>query len=85
MILFQSEGALNPLGEEHSPVGNRAARYVLDIAASWETAGDDRANIQRTRDAWSKMKSFLHEPNPPTGLRDSSMPANRLQPTTPIE
>lgn len=58
VILFQIEGALNQLGEEHSPVGNRDARYVLNIAASWENAGDDPANIDWARDAWNEMKSF---------------------------
>lgn len=58
VILFQIEGALNRLGEEHSPVGNRDARYVLNIAASWESAGDDPANIEWARAAWNEMKSF---------------------------
>ena len=38
VILFQIEGALNRLEEEHSPVGNRDARYVLNMAGSWEQA-----------------------------------------------
>ena len=58
VILFQIGGALNQLGEEHSPVGNRDARYVLNITASWENAGDDQANIQWARDAWNAMKGF---------------------------
>lgn len=58
VILFQIEGALNRFGEEHSPVGNRDARYVLNIAASWENAGDDPANIEWARAAWNDMKSF---------------------------
>lgn len=58
VILFQIEGALNQLGEEHSPVGNRDARYVLNIAASWESVGDDPANIEWARGAWNEMKSF---------------------------
>jgi FAD/FMN-containing dehydrogenase len=58
VILFQLEGALNQLNEEHSPVGNRGARYVLNITGSWERAEDDKANIDWARDAWSDMKSF---------------------------
>lgn len=58
VILFQIEGALNQLREEHSPVGNRDARYVLNITASWENAGDDRANIEWARAAWNEMKAF---------------------------
>ena len=58
VILFQIEGALNQLREEHSPVGNRDARYVLNITAAWENAGDDSANIEWARAAWNEMKSF---------------------------
>ncbi|MDQ3120750.1 MAG: FAD-binding oxidoreductase [Verrucomicrobiota bacterium] len=58
VILFQIEGALNRLQEEHSPVGNRDACYVLNIAGSWEQADDDEANIERAREAWNDMKPF---------------------------
>jgi len=58
VVLFQIEGALNRLEAEHSPVGNRDARYVLNLAGSWEQAGDDRANIEWAREAWNDMKSF---------------------------
>jgi FAD/FMN-containing dehydrogenase len=58
VILFQIEGALNRLSEDHSPVGNRDARYVLNLTGSWEQAGDDRANIEWAREAWNDMKSF---------------------------
>jgi FAD/FMN-containing dehydrogenase len=58
VVLFQIEGALNQLKEEHSPVGNRDARYVLNIAGSWEQAGEDSANVEWARNAWKDMKSF---------------------------
>ncbi len=58
VILFQIGGALNHLDEAHSPVGNRDARYVLNIAGSWEKAVDDAANVEWARDAWKDMKSF---------------------------
>jgi FAD/FMN-containing dehydrogenase len=58
IILFQIEGALDNLSEEHSPVGNRDAHYVLNIPGSWEQAGDDEQNIEWVRKAWSDMKSF---------------------------
>jgi hypothetical protein len=58
VIFFQIGGALNNLDEGHSPVGNRNARYVLNIAASWEQAEEDNANIEWTRDAWNDMKQF---------------------------
>lgn len=58
VIFFQIEGALNRLDERHSPVGNRDARYVLNIAGAWEQAGDDSTNIEWAREAWNDMKSF---------------------------
>ncbi len=58
VVLFQLEGALNRLQDEHSPVGNRGAHFVLNLAGSWEQPGDDSANIAWAREAWSDMKSF---------------------------
>jgi len=58
VAIFQLGGALNELEEKHSPVGNRDARYVLNIAGAWEQASDDQANIEWTRAAWNGMKSF---------------------------
>ena len=58
VIFFQIGGALNRVEEGHSPVGNRDARFVLNIAGSWEQAADDDANIAWARDAWDAMKGF---------------------------
>ena len=58
VILFQIEGALNQRSEEHSPVGNRDARFVLNVAGSWEQQGEDTANIEWARNAWDDMKAF---------------------------
>ncbi len=58
VILFQIEGALNKLPEDHSPVGNRDARFVLNIGGSWDHATDDMANIQWAKDAWNDLKLF---------------------------
>ena len=58
VILFQIEGALNRLAPDHSPAGNRDARYVLNIAGSWEGAEEDRTNIDWAREAWKDMKPF---------------------------
>jgi FAD/FMN-containing dehydrogenase len=58
VILFHIEGALNRLEADHSPVGNRDARYVVNIAGSWEQAGDDDANIAWAREAWNDIKVF---------------------------
>jgi FAD/FMN-containing dehydrogenase len=58
VILFQIGGALNQLPEHHSPVGNRDAKWVLNITASWEKAEDDSKNIDWARSAWKDLKRF---------------------------
>jgi FAD/FMN-containing dehydrogenase len=58
VILFQIEGALNGRDGADSAVGNRDARYVVNIGGSWEAAADDAANIAWARDAWRDMRPF---------------------------
>jgi FAD binding domain-containing protein/berberine-like enzyme len=58
VIFFQLGGALTRLPEDHSPVGNRNAQYVLNIASSWEKAEDDEVNLGWTRNAWNELKEF---------------------------
>lgn len=58
VILFHLAGALNRLEDEHSPVGNRNAHFVLNLAGSWEDENDDQQNIDWARRAWEDMKSF---------------------------
>jgi hypothetical protein len=58
VIMFQMEGALNRLSQDHSPVGNRDAHYLLNITGSWEQADDDGPNIQWVRETWNDMRRF---------------------------
>jgi len=58
VILFQIGGALNKRPTDHSPAGNRDARYVLNIGGAWEQAGDDAANIGWARDTWNALKQY---------------------------
>lgn len=58
IILFQIGGALNQLAADHSPVGNRDARVVLNVASSWEKPADDDANIDWTRGVWSDLRRY---------------------------
>ncbi len=58
VILFQIGGALNRLPLDHSPVGNRDARFVLNIAGAWEQAAEDEMHIEWARSAWRDMRSF---------------------------
>jgi FAD/FMN-containing dehydrogenase len=57
MILFQIGGALNDI-EDDSPVGNRDARYVLNIGGAWEQEADDAENVAWAREAWNGLKAF---------------------------
>jgi FAD/FMN-containing dehydrogenase len=58
ILFFPLNGALNELSEEHSPVGNRDAAWVFNVAASWEKAVDDQINIDWTQEAWRDMRQF---------------------------
>jgi FAD/FMN-containing dehydrogenase len=57
-ILVQLSGELNRVNDNHSPVGNREARYILNLAASWEQAEADRVNMEWARQAWTDMRQF---------------------------
>jgi FAD/FMN-containing dehydrogenase len=57
VILFQLGSALGQHADDHSPVGNRDARYVLNVAGAWERAEDDAANVAWARAAWNDMKA----------------------------
>jgi FAD/FMN-containing dehydrogenase len=58
IALFQLDGSLNRLSGDHSAVGNRDAKFVLNIAAAWDAAGDDDANIDWARASWRDMRKF---------------------------
>lgn len=55
ILMFQIGGALNELPAGHSPAGNRDARYVLNIAASWDKPADDEANQRWARDCFAAL------------------------------
>jgi hypothetical protein len=57
-ILAQLGGALNRFTDEHSPAGNRDARYILNLAAAWEQADSDMANMEWARQAWTDVRQF---------------------------
>ena len=58
IILFPVDGAVQRLAEDHSAVGNRTARVVLNVTASWEKPEDDAANIEWARAAWRDLRRF---------------------------
>ena len=58
IVLFPVGGRLDRLPEDYSAMGNRDAAFALNIAASWEKAEDDGANIEWTRAAWQDLRRF---------------------------
>lgn len=58
ILLFPLDGAVNRLPEDHSAVGNRDARSVINVASSWENAQDDQQNVEWTRTAWRDILRF---------------------------
>lgn len=58
VAIFQLDGALNLVPGNHSAVGNRDAKYVLNIAAAWDSAGDDDVNVEWARSSWRDLRSF---------------------------
>jgi FAD/FMN-containing dehydrogenase len=58
ILIFPFDGPLNRKDADYSPVGNRNAVSVLNIAASWDKADDDAANIEWARAAWRDLRRF---------------------------
>jgi FAD/FMN-containing dehydrogenase len=58
LTLFQIGGALNKLGDDHSPAGNRNAKYVFNAIGSWEKTSSDEVNVEWVRSAWNDVKKF---------------------------
>lgn len=56
VIFFPLDGAIQNLPEDHSAVGNRDAKVVMNITGSWELPGDDDKNIQWARTAWEDIR-----------------------------
>jgi FAD/FMN-containing dehydrogenase len=58
VLMFPINGAISDLPDDHSAVGNRNARIVLNIAAAWDKPEDDEANIRWARNTWQEMRRF---------------------------
>ncbi|HEY7634564.1 MAG TPA: FAD-binding oxidoreductase [Gemmatimonadales bacterium] len=58
ILFFPLDGAINWQREDLSPAGNRDARSLFNIAASWEQPGDDAENIAWTLTAWKDLRRF---------------------------
>lgn len=58
ILIFPLDGPLNRLPAGHTPVGNRNAASIVNIAAAWDKAEDDAANIEWARSAWRGLRRF---------------------------
>ncbi len=58
ILLFPLGGAIGRLPGDHSAVGNRDAGLVLNVAAGWDDAADDAANVAWARGAWQELRRF---------------------------
>jgi len=58
ILLFQLGGVLNDFPEDHCAAGARDTKWVLNVAGSWESPGDDEKNIAWARGCWQDMRRF---------------------------
>ena len=58
IIFFQLGEALGLHPEDRKAAGNRDARWLLNITASWEQAADDAANVGWARETWADLRRF---------------------------
>jgi hypothetical protein len=58
VLFFPLHGELNRQPVELSPAGNRDARSIFNVAASWERPEDDEPNIAWARAAWQDLRRF---------------------------
>jgi FAD/FMN-containing dehydrogenase len=58
ILVFPLDGALDRLPAGHSPVGNRDAAALVNIAAAWDDPAADAANIEWARSAWRDVRRF---------------------------
>jgi len=57
VILFPIDGALNRL-RQATPRSKPRCRRVINFTAAWETADDDKLNIEWARAAWRDIRRF---------------------------
>ncbi len=58
VVFFHLEGALGELPADHSPAGNRDARFVLNVTSSWEKPEADAVNVRWARDLFEAARAF---------------------------
>ncbi len=58
VLIAQLGGAISRVDEHATAVGNRNARFVLNIQSSWLEPGESQQHIQWTREFWTAMRPF---------------------------
>ncbi len=58
ILVFPLDGGLNGLPADYSPVGNRDAKSVFNVTASWDDPQDDARNIDWARNAWQELRQY---------------------------
>jgi FAD/FMN-containing dehydrogenase len=58
VIFFPVGEAVAKLPGDHSAVGNRDARWVLNVTGAWERPEEDATHVEWARAAWRDMRSF---------------------------
>jgi hypothetical protein len=55
VVLFLMGGAINQVGTEDTPYGERDANWMVSIDGNWEDPAEDDNVISWVRDTWSKV------------------------------
>jgi len=58
LLVFQLGEALGRLPNDYSAVGNRDARWVINITSSWDRPEDDAVNVDYARKVWEDTRGF---------------------------
>jgi hypothetical protein len=58
VLIFPLAGAIGKLSDDSIAAGNRDASAILNVAAGWDAAADDEANIAWARSAWQDLQHF---------------------------
>jgi FAD/FMN-containing dehydrogenase len=58
LIFFALGEGVGRQSADHSPAGNRDARWVLNVTSAWEKAEDDRVQKEYARAVWQDMRGF---------------------------
>jgi len=58
ILLFPIGEAIAKLPNDHSAVGNRDARWVFNVAASWDKPEEDAEHVEWARAAWRDLRTY---------------------------